>query len=84
MNGNNKPLSLELDEKTASLLVRLAKAWGVSEAEVIRRAVEQANDVPVLSNIESKMEAFKELQRSLSLTPAKAAAWQDAVSGARR
>jgi uncharacterized protein (DUF433 family) len=32
----------------------------------------------------SRLEAFKELQRSLSLTSAKAAEWQDAIREARR
>jgi uncharacterized protein (DUF433 family) len=33
---------------------------------------------------QSRLEAFKELQRSLSLTSAKAAEWQDAIREARR
>ncbi len=33
---------------------------------------------------EFRLEAFKKLQRNLSLTPAKAAEWQDAVREARR
>jgi uncharacterized protein (DUF433 family) len=33
---------------------------------------------------EARLEAFKALQRSLSLTPAKAAEWQNAVREARR
>jgi uncharacterized protein (DUF433 family) len=36
------------------------------------------------SEKESRLEAFKALQRNLSLTPAKAAEWQDAVREARR
>jgi hypothetical protein len=84
LNGNNRPLSLELDEITARLLVRLAETWGVSEEEAIRRAVEQANAVTFLPTKEGRLEAFKALQRRLGLTPAKAAEWQYAVREARR
>lgn len=84
MNRNGNTTSLELDAMTARLLVRLAETWGVSEEEAIRRAVEQANDVTDLPNKESRLEALKALQRNLSLTPAKAAEWQDALREARR
>ena len=84
MNGNDSALSLELDAMTARLLVRLAETWGVSEEEAIRRAVEQANATTGVSNKEGRLEAFKELQRRLNLTSAKAAAWQDAIREARR
>lgn len=84
MNRNGNTSSLELDEVTARLLERLAKTWGVSEEEVVRRAVEQANVLAGTSNKEGRLEAFKELQRSLSLTAAKAAECQDAIRQARR
>jgi uncharacterized protein (DUF433 family) len=44
----------------------------------------QANTTTVSLETERWLEAFKELQRRLSLTPAKAAEWQDAVREARR
>jgi len=84
MNGNDSALSLELDAMTARLLVRLAETWGVSEEEAVRRAVEQANVANGSPNKAGRLEAFKELQRRLRLTSAKAAEWQDAVREARR
>lgn len=84
MNGNGDTTSLELDAMTARRLALLAKGWGVSEEEALRRAVEQASGVTQLPNKEGRLEAFKELQRRLDLTPAKAAEWQDAIREARR
>lgn len=84
MNRNGDTTSFELDAITVHLLVRLAEVWGVSEDEAVRRAVEQANAATNSPNKEDWLAAFKELQRSLSLTPAKAAEWQDAVREARR
>jgi hypothetical protein len=84
MSRDGKTTSLELDAMTARLLVRLAKTWGVSEEEAVRRALEQANAATSASNKEGRLAAFKELQHSLNLTSAKAAEWQDAVREARR
>ena len=84
MNRNGDTTSFELDAITVHLLVRLAEMWGVSEDEAVRRAVEQANAATNSLNKEDWLAAFKELQRSLSLTPAKAAEWQDAIREARR
>lgn len=84
MNGNDSAHSLELDAMTAQHLARLAEMWGVSEEEAVRRAVAQANNSAATATSERRLEAFKQLQRSLSLTPAKAAEWQDAIRDARR
>ena len=84
MNRNGNTTSLELDAVTARLLVDIAETWGVSEEEAIRRALEQANAKNDSPGKEARLEAFKELQRSLGLTQAKAAEWQDAVHEARR
>lgn len=43
MNRKGNTVSLELDAMTARLLLHLAQAWGVSEEETIRRALEQGN-----------------------------------------
>jgi hypothetical protein len=76
--------SLDLDATTSRLLVRLAKIWHVSEAEAVRRALEQANSRPDSQDKESRLDAFTELQRRLRLTPAKAAEWQEVVRETRR
>jgi hypothetical protein len=84
MSRNGNTTSLELDAMTSRLLVHVAKTWGVSEEEAIRRALEQANAKADSPGKEARLQAFKELQRRLDLTPAKAAEWQDAVHEARR
>lgn len=84
MNGNDSAHSLEVDATTAQRVARLAEMWGVSEEEAIRRAVAQANTSTGNATKERRMEAFKQLQRSLNLTPDKAAEWQDAIRHARR
>jgi hypothetical protein len=84
MNRNGNTTSLELDAMTARLLVHIAETWGVSAEEAIRRALEQANAKTDSPNKEARLEAFKELQRRLDLSPAKAAEWQEAVREARR
>lgn len=84
MNRNGNTTSLELDTMTGRLLVHVAETWGVSEEEAIRRALEQANAKTDLPNKEARLEAFKDLQRRLHLTSAKAAAWQDAIREACR
>jgi len=84
MNRNGNTTSLELDAMTARLLVHVAEAWGVSQEEAIRRALEQANAKTDVPSKEARLEAFKELQRRLRLTSAKAAEWQNAVREARR
>lgn len=84
MKRDGNTISLELDTMTARLLVRLAEMWGVTVEEAMHRVIEQAYDARSSLSKERWLEAFKELQRSLSLTPAKAAAWQDAIREARR
>jgi hypothetical protein len=82
--NRNRAMSLELDEITAHLLIDLAQRWGVSEEEAVRRAVEQAGPANGSPNKQDRLQAFRELQRRLDLTPAKASQWQEAVREARR
>lgn len=82
MSGNGA--SLELDPATTRLLESLARTWGVSKEEAVRRAVAQAEASSAAASKQDRLEAFKQLQRRLGLTPAKAAEWQRAVHEARR
>ena len=77
MNGNKDALSLEVDAMTGQRLVSLAKKWGVTEEEAIRRAIDQANAPTGSTSTDGRLEAYRELLRRLSLTPAKATEWQD-------
>ena len=82
MNGNGA--LLQLDATTAHHLEDLAKAWGVSKEEAMRRAVAQAEAASLPASKPNRLAAFKELQRRLGLTSARAAEWQNAVREARR
>jgi hypothetical protein len=82
MNGNTT--SIELDAMTTTLLLCVAKRWGITEEEAIRRALEEAGAKADLPHKQARLDAFKELQRRLDLTPAKAALWQEAIREARR
>jgi len=82
MNGNGHT-SVELDSATNQVLEQLARAWGVSKEEAVKRAVKQADVTPATAPSD-RLQAFKELQRRLQLTPEKAAAWQAAVREGRR
>lgn len=82
MNGNGHT-SVELDSATNQLLEQLARAWGISKEEAVKRAVTQADATPAPTG-SNRLQAFRELQRRLQLTPEKAAAWQDSVREARR
>jgi len=84
MNGDAHTISLQLDAGTAELLEQLARAWGVSQEEAVKRAVTQAEAAPAPMKSSERLQAFKELQRRLQLTPEKAAGWQAAVRNARR
>jgi hypothetical protein len=84
MNKGDGTTSLELNPTTANLLAQLAETWGVSKEEAVRRAVEQARIANGAPDNPGRLEAFKELQLSLRLTPDKAAAWQEAIRNARR
>lgn len=83
MKRNSGTTSIELDPTTIRLLAQLAEMWGMSVNEAIRRAVQQTNATSNPSNKKRRWEAFKALQRSLNLTPAKAVEWQDAIREAR-
>ena len=84
MNGNGNTLSLELDIATAQLVEQLARTWGVSKEEAIKRAVAQADTTSASEKNPDRLQAFKDLQRRLQLTPEKAAAWQAPVREGRR
>ena len=55
-----------LDETTAHRLKRLAARWQVSQAEVVRRSLEQAESAHVSQpDIEERIEAAQRLRESL-------------------
>jgi hypothetical protein len=87
MNRQEDAISLRLDGLTFSLLVHLAEVWGLTEEEAAFRAIGLAYgalEPSIEREASARLDAFKELQRSLDLTAAKAQQWQDAVRDARR
>jgi hypothetical protein len=81
MNGNG---SLSLDAPTLEIVEQLARFWGVSKEEAVRRAVTQVEIAPTGAKNADRLQAFRQLQGRLALTPEKAAAWQSAVREGRR
>lgn len=82
MNGNGA--SLELDAATAHLVDALAKAWGVSKEEAVRRAVTEAQAATIRPDRQGRLQALKELQRRVGLTTEKAMEWEAAIRDGRR
>lgn len=65
-----------LDSATAQRLKRLAARWQVSQAEVVRRSVEQADDAVALSSgNEHRIEAARRLRERLRNRNVDIAAW---------
>lgn len=69
-----------LDPETVGALERVARRWGVSKSEAIRRAIhasDAAPDVPpeVEGEPNPRIAAFRRLQQLMHLDAAKAEAW---------
>lgn len=74
-----------LDEPTAQRLKRLAARWQVSQAEVVRRSVEQAENIAVSTpDIEQRIEAARRLRESLRERKVDVAAWIQSARDSRR
>lgn len=72
--------SLDLD--TIQALEDLARRWGVSKSEALRRVIRAAAGRPKAST--DAIEALNDLQRSLALTPAKARSWARQARAGRK
>jgi predicted transcriptional regulator len=75
-----------LDEDTAQRLKRLAARWSVSQAEVVRRSVEQAekNASTSPNDIQSRLEIARQLRASLKKRNVDVAAWIATAHDSRR
>lgn len=71
-----------LDIDTVRKLEELARKWGVSKSEALRRSIQSAasNQVPV----NDRLQAFHALQHSLGLTKSQAREWEKRVRAERR
>ena len=72
-----------LDVETVHTLAEMARRWGVSKSEALRRAIRTAanQESPVVSDA---IQALDELQRSLKLSPKRAGGWVRSVQAERR
>lgn len=74
-----------LDETTANRLKRLAARWKVSQAEVVRRSLEQAeNSQPSEPDAAARIEAARRLRESLEKRNVDVAAWIQTARNSRR
>ncbi len=64
-----------LDRETVENLERLAKKWGVSKSEALRRVVDAAACVEEVDAAADALAALEELRERLALTEEKADAW---------
>jgi hypothetical protein len=71
-----------LDIESVKKLERLAKHWGVSKSEALRRSIQAA--AVNQTDTADPLQAFEVLQRSLNLSKRKARQWEDSVRANRR
>jgi Arc/MetJ-type ribon-helix-helix transcriptional regulator len=62
-----------LDVLTVKVLERVARRWGVSKSEALRRAIRASE--AIAAEPETPLSALDELQAAAGLSPAAAAAW---------
>lgn len=75
-----------LDEETAQRLKRLAASWDVSQAEVVRRSVQQAEQSAAASpdDIQRRIETARKLRASLKKRKVDVAGWMATARDSRR
>jgi hypothetical protein len=83
MGSSKDAADLQIDSGTLRLLDRLAARWGVSREAAVKRAIAQAAPESGAQSSDLKIEALKELQRNLAMTPEKATAWELSVREGR-
>lgn len=71
-----------LDVETVRALEEMARGWGVSKSEALRRAIRAARFEPA-SGPPTALAALDELQRSLKLTGVTARSWEKKARGER-
>ena len=72
-----------LDVETARTLDEMARRWGVSKSEALRRAIRAARRGPAPGTPEA-LSALDALQRSLGLDGRTAAGWEKRARAERR
>ena len=72
-----------LDPETLAALEQVAKRWGVTKSEALRRAIRAAAQGGTAMQSE-RLAAWDELRRVVGLRPDAARAWQQRVRAERR
>lgn len=75
--------SYSLDPDTERGLVRLARRWGVSESEALRRAIMASARVPA-DDTDARIAAFDRAQEIMHLDAATVDAWVRDIRAERR
>jgi ribbon-helix-helix CopG family protein len=73
-----------LDEPTARGLAQLARKWGVSKSEALRRAVARAQEQPGPAGEMTPQDALRALKQKPALSSGQARSWRAANADARR
>ena len=73
-----------LDPETVGLLERLARQWAVSKSEALRRAIRAAAERSGPDERAARVAAWRQLQKGVGLTPARARVWARQVLAERR
>jgi hypothetical protein len=73
-----------LDEPTTLGLAELAKKWGVSKSEALRRAVARAQEQPGPGGEMTPLDALRALKRKPLLSGGQARTWRAENARARR
>ena len=73
-----------LDEPTAHGLSQLARKWGVSKSEALRRAIARAQEHPGPGETMSPQDALRALKAKPPLSRAEGKSWRAANAEARR
>ncbi|HSW29084.1 MAG TPA: ribbon-helix-helix protein, CopG family [Longimicrobiales bacterium] len=76
--------TFSLDPETAQSLDRLARRWGTSKSEVLRRAVGAAVAAEEMDGTSEALAALEALQQRLGLDERKAARWIEELREERR
>jgi hypothetical protein len=71
-----------LDVATVRVLERVAKRWGVSKSEALRRAIHASAALPI--DADPRIDALSELQMAAGLSTSDADAWATSVRDERR
>ena len=71
-----------LDLETVRVLDQVAKRWGVSKSEAMRRAILSAASMPA-EDRDARLAALDRAQQLFALTPAQADAWVKEVRAER-